>query len=220
MSQIKRTQTTLEEVGNAISHGLGVLLGVGMMVCAVLLSTEPYLGAKIFTGILFGITLVLLYLSSTLYHSLSHQGAKALFKIFDHASIYLLIAGSYSPFLVVLPAKYSIPLGGAVWGLALFGILFKVFYAGRFKKLSTAIYILMGWLAVTIAGPLLELFTMEQLSLVVAGGLAYTLGAVFYLFDRIPAFHFVWHLFVLAGSCLHVLAVVLHVLPWSGTPAV
>lgn len=162
----------------------------------------------------YGATLVVLYTASTFYHSLRSPRLKRFFRILDHASIYLLIAGTYTPFtLVNLRGGWGWMLFGLVWGLAALGILFKIFFVDRFPIASTAVYLLMGWLAVIAIKPLLMLVPSGGLLWLLAGGLAYTAGIVFFAWGKMPYNHAVWHVFVLAGSICHYFAVLFYVLP-------
>ena len=158
--------------------------------------------------------LLLLYLASTLYHAIQHPVAKGRLKVFDHCAIYLLIAGTYTPLtLVGLRGSVGWWLFGAIWALALAGVVFKLFYTGRFKKLSTAIYIAMGWLVVVAIKPMWQSFDGWTLGWLFAGGLAYTLGTYFYHRESVRYSHAIWHLFVLAGSVCHYIAVLALVVP-------
>jgi hemolysin III len=162
----------------------------------------------------YGATLVLLYTASTLYHSVRSPRLKRFFRIIDHASIYLLIAGTYTPFtLVNLRGGWGWTLFGLVWGLAALGILFKVFFVGRFSIASTAVYLLMGWLVVIAIKPLLTLVPSGGILWLLVGGLAYTAGVVFFAWGKLPYNHAVWHVFVLTGSICHYFAVLFYVLP-------
>jgi hemolysin III len=165
------------------------------------------------TCAVYGITLILLYLASTLYHALTNGTAKRVFRILDHASIYLLIAGTYTPFtLLALRGAWGWTLFGLVWGLAVAGIVFKCFLTGRLHALSTAVYLLMGWIAVIAIRPLMAALSTPALLWLLAGGLAYTFGVVFFASSRKYA-HALWHLFVLAGSVCHFIAVYRYLLP-------
>ncbi len=162
----------------------------------------------------YGATLVLLFTSSTLYHSFRIPRVKHVLRIVDHSSIYLLIAGTYTPFLLVsLRGRWGWSLFAIVWGLALAGIVFQVFFVRRFRLAKTLIYLAMGWLAVVAVKPLLARVPRPGLLWLLAGGLSYTLGAVFYLWKKLPYHHSVWHLFVLAGSVCHYFVILLHTLP-------
>ena len=157
---------------------------------------------------------MLLYTASTLYHAARSPRAKKIFKTLDHSCIYLLIAGTYTPFtLVTLRGSWGWTLFGTVWGLSLFGIIFKIFFVYRFKILSTIVYLIMGWLAIVAIRPLASALSTGGLLWVVAGGFFYTFGVVFYLGQKIPFHHSIWHMFVLGGSACHFVAIMLYVLP-------
>ena len=204
----------MEEVMNAVTHGIGTLLAVAGL---VLLTVFAYLYGTIWHVVsfsIYGTTLVLLYLASTLYHSFTNERLKYIFKILDHSAIYLLIAGTYTPFtLVPLHGVLGWTVFGLVWGLAILGIALKVFFVGRFKYISTLCYILMGWFIVIAIKPLIATVAPLGIMWLIIGGLFYTLGSVFYLWKRLPYNHAIWHLFVLAGSISHFIAVFFYVLP-------
>jgi len=163
---------------------------------------------------IYGVTLVLVYLCSTLYHSLVRTRARHVFLVLDHAAIYLLIAGTYTPFtLVSLRGPLGWWLFGIVWSLALAGVVFKSFAAGRFAVASAVIYLFMGWFIVFAARPLIRAISWQGVMWIAAGGLAYTLGIVFFAMDHRRYFHAMWHVFVLAGSVLHYLGVLFYVVP-------
>jgi hemolysin III len=201
-----------EERWNALSHGFGAALaviGASVLVTLVALRGE---GGRLAAAIVFGVTLVLLYVASTLYHAIPHPPAKARLKVFDHCAIYGLIAGSYTPFaLVGLRDRGGLWLLAAVWTLALVGVVFKWFYTGRFKLVSTLLYLAMGWCSLVVVKPMIAVLPTSTLLWLLAGGLAYTAGTVFYLSKRQFA-HAAWHGFVLAGSACHYVAVTQHLL--------
>ena len=203
-----------EETINAVTHGLGAVLGaVGLTVLVVLAALRGD-AWQIASCSIYGATLVLLFTGSTLYHSFRSPRVKHVFRIIDHSSIYLLIAGTYTPFLLVsLRGRWGWSLFGVVWGLALAGIVFQIFFVRRFRLLQTLLYLAMGWLALVAARPLLASVPKPGLLWLLAGGLFYSLGAVFYLWKRLPFHHGIWHLFVLAGSACHYVAILLYVLP-------
>jgi hemolysin III len=197
-----------EEVANSLTHGLGWLLSVGGL--AVLVTLAAFTGGalRIASCAVFGSSLVLLYAASTLYHALPCERAKRVFRILDHSAIFLLIAGTYTPLaLVAIGGVWGWSLFGIVWSLAAIGVLLNTLAHGRWRWLSLVLYVTMGWLVVIAIGPLLEAFNTGQLLLVICGGLAYTVGLAFYGWRRLPYGHAVWHLFVVAGSTLHYLAV-------------
>lgn len=206
-----------EEIANAVTHGLGALASAvagGVLITLAALQSNPWhvIGASVFVG-----ALVLLYTASTLYHAFPFGRAKVWLRTLDHCAIYVLIAGTYTPFLLAgMGGGWGWSWGWAffavVWGLAAAGVAFKLLFIGRFPRLSTVIYLAMGWLAVVIARPLIESLPTATLAWLVGGGLAYTVGTVFYHSRRIPYAHAVWHLFVLAGSACHFVAVLIEVL--------
>jgi len=209
--------TPREELANAISHGLGIALSIAGLVLMVTLAAMHSDAWAVTSTAIFGAALVLLYTTSTLYHSFRDESLKRLLRKFDHAAIFLLIAGTYTPFLLVsLRGPWGWSLFGVVWGLAAVGVTLKFWFAGRFRLLSTLIYIGMGWLVLAAFRPLMAALPRGGLVLLVAGGICYTGGAVFYLWKRLPYHHAVWHLWVLAGSSCHWAAVYLYVVPVSG----
>jgi hemolysin III len=168
----------------------------------------------IVSSAIFGSTLVLMYMASTLFHSIPLPRAKHILRVIDHVSIYFLIAGTYTPFaLVTLHGVWGWWMFGFTWGLALFGAVFKIFYTGRFEKLSLIIYLGMGWCMVVAIKPLLHALPTGGLLLILAGGLSYTGGVAFYVFERMRYHHAVWHVFVLGGSLFHYFAVLFYVVP-------
>ena len=205
---MKRQQSLGEEIANSISHGIGFLAAVAitpvLIVYAIPNGASAIVGASIF-----GTTMMLLYLASTLYHAFPHSKTKQLFQIFDHGAIFLLIAGTYTPFtLSVLPDAWGWTLFGIVWALAVFGVILKSVGGPGTSKLSLALYLGMGWLAVLAAKPLWDSLPGPGIFWIVAGGVMYTAGVLFFVYDhRIRYNHFVWHLFVLAGTACHVVAI-------------
>lgn len=202
-----------EELANVLTHGLGVFASV----CggAVLITLAAVFGDvwQIVGASVFGASLLLLYSASTLYHAVRHEIVRARLKVFDHCAIYVLIAGTYTPFMLVdLRGGWGWTLFGVVWGLAVAGIVFKLFCTGKLRVLSTLMYIGMGWLAVIAIGPMLRELPTSALIWLLAGGLTYTVGTVFY-HSRIPYSHAIWHLFVLGGSTCHFVAVLSQVMP-------
>jgi hemolysin III len=203
-----------EETVNALTHGLGALLGLGGLVVLVVMASLHGDAWHIVSCSIYGFTLVLLFSSSTLYHSFRSQRLKHIFRIIDHASIYLLIAGTYTPFVLVnLRGRWGWSLFGVIWGLALAGIVFQIFFVSRFRLVQTMIYLAMGWLVVIAIKPLFMHVSRLGLLWLLFGGLCYTVGAVFYLWKKLPYHHAVWHLFVLGGSVCHYFAILFYVLP-------
>jgi hemolysin III len=202
-----------EEIANAVTHSLGVALSLAALVSLIIVAGRTEDSFRMVSSIAFGSSLVFLYMASTLYHGLPSPGAKRVFKIFDHAGIYLLIAGSYTPFtLVTLRGPVGWALFGIVWGLAAVGIVTEVVWKDRPHWLSALVFIGMGWIIVFAMKPLAAALPKGGLWLLVAGGLSYTLGTIFYLLKSVPYMHAVWHLWVIGGSVCHVLAVLLYVL--------
>ncbi|ADV26605.1 channel protein, hemolysin III family [Pseudoxanthomonas suwonensis 11-1] len=204
-----------DEIANALTHGLGAAAALAAGAVLITLAAIYGDGWQLAGAIVFGVALLLLYTASTLYHAIQHPVAKGRLKVFDHCAIYLLIAGTYTPFtLVGLRGPWGWSLFAAIWTLAVAGVVFKLFFTGRFKRLSTAIYIAMGWLVIVAAKPMLSSLDTWTISWLLGGGAAYTLGTVFYHRESIPYSHAIWHLFVIAGSVCHFVAVsaqVLHV---------
>lgn len=203
-----------EEVANAVTHGIGALLSVVALVLLIVFASLNGTAWHVVSFTVYGVSMLLLYTCSTLVHSFPEGKLKDLFEIFDHSSIYLFIAGTYTPLLFnVIKGALGWTLFGIVWGIAIFGIVFKAFYTKRFLFTSTIFYIAMGWIIVFAWPRLVENFSGGGLILLVAGGLLYTLGTVFYIWRSFPYHHAVWHLFVLAGSVVHFFAIILYVLP-------
>ncbi len=214
MRKTQEVQVVVEEIFNALSHGLGVLLGIAVLVSLVVLSAMRHDTLKIVSSAVYGTTFIVMYLASTLYHSYQKPKIKNALKIFDHASIYFFIAGSYTPFtLISIQGEWGWSLFGVIWGLALFGLVFKLFFTGRFEFLSVTIYLCMGWLIVIAIKPMIHHMPLAGLVWLMAGGLAYTIGVIFYVMDSKYYFsHFMWHLCVLLGSIFQFLAVLLYVI--------
>lgn len=194
-----------EEIANAVTHGAGVLLAITGFVFLLYSAEAAPLGSIV----IYGATLVLLYLASTLYHSLIFTRARNLFRKFDHMAIFLLIAGTYTPFCAMaLEGWLRWTILGIVWGCAVLGIVFKSMFTGKLEWLSLSMYILMGWMVVLAIKPIYAALTAPGFALLICGGLAYTAGTFFYANKRIPYSHGIWHVWVLAGSVLHFFSVV------------
>ncbi|XFO65142.1 hypothetical protein SPSIL_012510 [Sporomusa silvacetica DSM 10669] len=204
----------LEEILNAVTHGVGSLLaliGLGALMAAAYIDGGVW---HVVSFSIYGISLVLLYVASTLYHSFTNEKLKCIFKFLDHSAIYVLIAGNYTPFtLIPLHGTLGWTIFSVIWGLAIAGITFQVFFVKRFKIFATLCYLFMGWLAVVMIKPLLATVPIEGIYWLIGGGLFYTVGAIFYLAHKIPYNHAIWHLFVLAGSIAHFVAVLKYILP-------
>ncbi len=206
-----------EEIANSITHGVGVVLSIAGL--AVLTGFASVFGSvwHIVSCSIYGATQIILYTASTLYHSIPQPRAKALLRRLDHAAIFLLIAGTYTPFtLVSLRGSWGWSLFGLIWGLALVGIALQGVLI-RYGPLVTALpYLAMGWVAVVAIKPILAAVAPGGLALLAAGGVAYTLGSVFYVWRRLPYHHAIWHIFVLAGGVLHFFAILFYVIPLQG----
>ncbi|WP_217530889.1 PAQR family membrane homeostasis protein TrhA [Vibrio cholerae] len=204
-----------EEVANTISHGVGLILGIVGLVLLLVKAVDQQADALTITSMsIYGGSMIALFLASTLYHAIPYRRAKRWLKTFDHCAIYLLIAGSYTPFLLVsLRTPLAVGLMIVIWSLALIGILMKIAFVYRFKKLSLVTYLTMGWLSLIVIYQLAIHLEVGGLTLLAAGGLIYSLGVIFYVAKRIPYNHAIWHAFVLAGCACHFLAIYLYVEP-------
>lgn len=207
-----------EELTHALTHGLGTLLAIAALTLMVAESAQYGSAWHIVASSVFGVSLVLMYTASTLFHSIQTAGPKHVLRVIDHCAIYILIAGTYTPFtLVTLQGPrygdWGWSLFGFTWGLAALGITFKIFFTGRFEFLSTLVYLLMGWCGIAAIEPLLHALPAGGLWWLLAGGLCYSVGVIFYAWERLRYHHAIWHLFVLAGSTCHFFAVLLYVIP-------
>lgn len=203
-----------EETASALTHAGGALAALVAGIALVTLAALRGDGWQLASAIVFSVTLVLLYLASTLYHSASTPAARSRLKVFDHCAIYLLIAGTYTPFtLIGLRGTVGWWLFGAIWTLAFAGVVFKLMYTGRFKLLSTGIYVAMGWLVMLAIKPVMAALDTWTFGWMVAGGVFYTGGTLFYHRESLPYSHAIWHLFCIAGSASHFVAVAAQVLP-------
>ena len=212
---MKRThQTDTEEWFNAISHGMTALAAILGFVLLVMLGVSSEISFSLFSAIVYGLSLVSLYTFSAIYHGLKHGKAKKVFHILDHCGIYVLIAGSYTPVLLLaIGGTTGWVLFGIQWAFACIGIVIKVFYTGKYDLISTLMDAVMGWMIVIRWQDLVDAIPSPALTLLVAGGISYTAGIVFYLLDtRMKYLHFVWHLFVMAGSVLHFIMIVKYVI--------
>jgi hemolysin III len=210
-------QTIAEEIVNAITHGMGTLLGVAALVIMLVMSAH-HSGPTVIVGCaVFGSALILTYLSSTLYHALTYQPAKYLFKIFDHCTIYLLIAGTYTPVvLVLLDNAWAWTLFGLVWGIAAVGFVFKLLFIERYQFLSTIIYLGMGWIGMIAADKIYHALSFSGFMWLMSGGLFYTFGVIFFVLDgRVRYAHSVWHVFTILGSICHFFMIIFYVIPFK-----
>ncbi len=202
-----------EERWNALTHGIGLALSIAALALLVVFASLNGNALKITAAAIYGATLVLLYGSSTLYHAVTHISWKRLFQKFDHSAIYLLIAGSYTPvMLLAVGGSEGWTIFGVEWGVVVIGIALKFLFPGRFEIFSLIAYVTMGWLIVLVFESFRSHIDPAGFWLMVAGGFAYTGGVIFYVKDNIRYFHTIWHLFVLAGSILHFLAIFLYVI--------
>lgn len=210
-------QTIYEEVINALSHAIAAGLSIAGLVALIDVALNtPHQIMKIVSAIIFGLTLIILYSASTIYHSINHKRTKRICRIIDHISIYLLIAGTYTPIcLIILHGVWGWSLLLVVWSLTLLGIIFKIFFVGRFEIFSIVIYIGMGWLAVVAIEPLRQVLPIKALMWLLIGGGFYTSGLLFYALNRIRFAHSLWHLFVIAGSACHYFVILLFAMPLS-----
>ena len=204
----KRAQSLGEEIANSVSHGVGFLAAAAVSPVLIVSSVRHGDPAAIVGASIFAFSMLLLYTTSTLYHALAMNKAKRVFQILDHGAIFLLIAGTYTPFtLGVLRGAWGWTLFGLVWGIAIVGVVFKSMGGARYKKLSTIMYLAMGWLVVIAVKPLWLKMPPWGLFWLFAGGMAYTAGVGFYAARRMRYAHFIWHLFVIAGTACHCVAV-------------
>lgn len=205
--------TPAEEAAHWITHGLGAVFSLVGLACLVGWAARTGDGLRLATVIVYGASLAILYLASTLFHALPVCRAKHWLRVCDHVAIYGLIAGTYTPFLLVMVrGGLGWTLFGILWGLAVIGTVFKVFFVHRFDLASTLLYLAMGWIGLAAAGPMFNALPGGALAWIFAGGAAYTVGVIFYLWQRLPFNHAVWHLFVLAGSACHFVAIAAYVI--------
>lgn len=213
MNTSRSKQTKTEEWFNAISHGITALTAIGGLVVLIVFGAQSDKEWSLFSALFYGSSLVALYTFSSVYHAITHEKAKYIFNILDHCGIYLLIAGTYTPVLLIsMGGTAGWILFGIQWGMALIGIILKIFYIGRYSLLSTIMYAFMGWIIVVKINVIASILPSPAFWLLVSGGLAYTVGIVFYIIDtRVKYAHFIWHLFVMAGSILHYLMMVMYI---------
>lgn len=208
MTHVSARRLSAEELANSLTHGAGLALSIAGFIVLVVLAAMRGSAWRIVSCAVYGSTLICLYAASTLYHAIRSRRLKGILRVCDHSAIYLLIAGTYTPFLLVnLRGSWGWSLLAAIWGLAMTGILFKVWFVEHFPILSTAAYLLMGWLALVAVKPMLLRVPLSGLLWLLAGGVLYTVGVVFYAWKKVPYNHAIWHGFVLAGSTCHYFAV-------------
>ena len=214
MSTVIARYTPAEELANSVIHGVGVIAAI--VALAVLVGWSSATGSAIhIVGVsIFGATLILMYAASTLYHSITHPRAKEVLRAFDHSAIYLLIAGTYTPFcLVNLQGVWGWSIFAAIWTLAVIGVLLRVFVGRKSNKVSALLYIAMGWLIVIAFKPLLASINAQGMLFLMLGGVTYTGGVVFYVWRSLPFHHAIWHVFVLGGSVFHFFAILFGTVP-------
>ena len=200
--------STGEEIANSITHGIGALFSIVALIVLIIIARIKGDIWHLVGFSIYGTTLVILYLSSTLYHSFSKPRIKNLFARFDHVSIFLLIAGTYTPILLTcIRGVWGWSLFGIIWGLALVGAVIRSIYLHRFRKLMVVVYLLMGWMFVVAGKQVFQSLSSESLLFLFLGGIAYSVGVIFYMMRKLPYSHGIWHLFVLAGSTLHFFAI-------------
>ena len=206
-----KDQTTGEEIANAVTHGIGAALSVAGLVLLVVFAAIRGDAWRVVSFSIYGSTLIILYLASTLYHSFTNIKLKRFFRTMDHISIFLLIAGSYTPItLVCMRGHWGWTIFGLIWALAVAGVVLKAFFMGRFEKMSIALYVAMGWLIIIAIKPMIQMVPPGAVMWLVIGGVSYTMGLIFYALKKMPYNHAVWHLFVLGGSVCQYMGIVLH----------
>jgi hemolysin III len=201
------------ELANSLTHGFGTALSIAALVVMVVFAALNGTARHVVGASLFGACLVVLYTMSTLYHAFRGPRVKKVFHILDHAAIFLLIAGTYTPYCLAMKGGWGWSLFGIVWGLAVLGITFKAVFGPRMKWLSTLVYIAMGWIVLIALGPLRQSFPMGALLTLFGGGVFYTAGVIFYVWKSLPYHHAIWHMFVILGSACHVVSVLFFVIP-------
>lgn len=206
--------TKKEEIANAVTHGVGVVLSIAALVLLIVFASLYGDIAHIISFTVYGITLVIMFTCSTLLHSFPSGRVKNIFEILDHSAIYLFIAGTYTPLMVIIvDGMHGWLLLSIVWGMAIAGIVFKVFFVKRFIVISTLLYIAMGWMVIFVLNPIVAKIETAGLVLLILGGVLYTIGTIFYVWRTFHFHHAVWHLFVLAASTLHFFSILMYVLP-------
>lgn len=211
--KVKR-YTLKEEIANGVTHGIGILFGIISLVILLIMSIKKNDVLSIVAFSIYGGCFILMYLCSTLYHSVQNEKAKKVLRVFDHSSIFLFIAGSYTPIALLTMTGYlRIGILSLIWGIAIFGVVFKIFTIGKFDKyngISLAIYIAMGWVAVLTIKPIINMTSINFFLWLLGGGLLYTLGTIFYSNKKIPYNHAIWHMFVLFASVAHFIGILIH----------
>ena len=213
-NSLNKMYTKGEQIANSITHGLGILFGIAALIVLLVFSINKKNTISIVAFSIYGACLILMYLSSTLYHSIKNERAKRVLRVFDHSSIYLFIAGTYTPIaLLTLDGKLRLGAMIGIWSIAIFGVIFKISTIGKFdryKAISLSIYIGMGWLSIFTIRPIIKMTSFNFFLWILGGGLVYTIGTIFYSIKRIPYNHAVWHIFVLGGTILHFVGILLY----------
>lgn len=213
VSVAKQVKPLTIEMANAISHGFGILIGIASLPVVTAISTKVDKPSAIVAAAIYAFSFIMLFTFSTIYHATTQPEAKRVLKILDHISIYFLIAGTYTPFLLIYMLNgFGITLLSILWGLSFIGIIFKIFFAGRFKFLSTMIYIAMGWMLLVGGKTFFMTLSTSVIVMLIVGGGIYTLGTIFYLNKKLVWHHVIWHIFVLTAAVCHYVAVLLAVL--------
>lgn len=203
-----------EEIANAVTHGIAALLSlIGTII--LIQNAQELINTKVlWSFVIYGISIIFLFTASTLYHSFQKESTKKKLRVFDHIGIYVMIAGTYTPFtLVTLNNSWGIGMFIAVWTIALAGSIFKIFFTGRFERLSLASYLVMGWILIVGIKPMIEAMEANGLWLIVAGGISFSIGTIFYRWHKLPYNHAIWHIFVMLGGGFHYFAVLYYTLP-------
>lgn len=210
--QLSEKQSTGEEIANSIIHGIGAVLSIAGLVIIIVIASKKGGALRITTLSIYGASMIIMFLMSTMSHGLVTVRAKNVFEILDHSAVYTLIAGTYTPIcLIIVGGAWGWTFFGIAWGLAILGIIFKVFFTGRYIKMSSAIYVVMGWLVLAAIWPVINGIPKEFLLWLLAGGLLYTFGVIFYVWRKIPYHHAVWHVFVLGAAVCHFFGILLFV---------
>jgi hemolysin III len=198
-----------EEIANSITHGLGMLLSCGGLAVLVVFASLYATVWHIVSVSIFGVTMIMLFMSSTFYHALTKTRHKKLFRIFDHASIFLLIAGTYTPLMLTIRGGVGWSVFGIIWGLAVAGVVMKVFWLDRFAKTSVILFLCMGWFCLFTFKKMFPMMPTSSIVLLISGGVTYSIGVIFFLWNRLPYNHAIWHMFVLVGCTLHYFSILL-----------
>lgn len=216
-TSILKRYTLKEEILNSVTHGIGAVFALGGTVAMAVLAIINHSSAALINGLIYGISLILLYTMSTVYHAVTNIKAKEILRIFDHASIFLLIAGSYTPFcLIALEGNlHGKIVAFAVWACAIIGVVLNAIDLKKTEKLGIVLYVIMGWSCIAVIRDILAALSTPAFWLLLAGGLCYTLGIIFYVMKKVRYMHGIWHIFVLAGSVLHFLCISIYILPMA-----